>query len=454
MATHLLPALTEKDYEKFAKNLLEFSSTRRLIEYLTTLFDRYKDENPKFWPYLFVGFQKVRTAKFIHEDQEESIRSRIDREAELKSVKEKEVYVNKLLSDKVEEFLKAKRSEKYKLKQLPIIEKRFSKLDSLPDLKRKFYRPEILRLTRSLLRIAFEGDFTVEDICDLKMSSKASKEVLKILLKYYFTIEDTNNGDDLVLKSRNEKGQFIYYNKIIPTKKSKNSINLFHRAYIYHSARKIDGNSLFKGFQNFERNRFQAIAKYFDETDVEYALISNYLYRIGRLTEKTMEQHLGKTYSFGIDRQLYFETLKEILDRLTDEVAFIYFDGKNEAERKRIINDAASVLTTNDYTKEDTKIKFRCETTTVAYIVNALNNKFSSGLKFNAYSIGKSKLFFIPRFKIPSNHEFIGDSDFHLLNTANFNRSIGRFFKYSKNNGKIEHHHFRELRPIFSKYHL
>ena len=106
------------------------------------------------------------------------------------------------------------------------------------------------------------------------------------------------------------------------------------------------------------------------------------------------------------------------------------------------------MLTTNNYKESNTKVYFGCEKTTVAYILSAINRRFSYGNGLNPYAIERSNSFFVSTLKKPSQAIEQDISKFKQLRRDNLAKSLGRFHDYKEQTHKIEYKHLQAIEPL------
>jgi hypothetical protein len=446
--------LTPKDYGQIIEKAYQYRDTKRTEGYLDDLFTRLGKENPFFWANLFDAYGEHGNKSNLDYDNVTWVEQMRGSRERFASDTEQDAFIYELINKRIEEILEQHelKNRKFTLRHLPLLENKLQELWKLKGGRARFYQEQISILNGWLLKLAFEGGFSQHDIESLESGNR--KTVAKILVRYYFSIEvltkENDREEEVLFTVTEEPGKAIDYIKQPPSSKKNSAFEIFRKGYSYYTKYNSVGKAGFKRFQQFEVSRFKLVLKCFSEMDDEYAEVFKYLSKVGRMTEKEMGEQLKLEYSFGISRIQHAVILKELLSRLAEKITFLYVETKDKKCLEGVIENAVSVLTTDNYKKEKKQIKFACETTTVAYILNAISGRISIGISLNAYTIEKSGLFLVPTLKKPSDKldrskEFV----FKPLQRANMAKSIGRFSLYRKDKERIEYRHYEQLHPVF-----
>jgi len=437
----------------------EYEDKKGTTKHLDELFQQFGKKNPLFWPKLSEAFWKHGNKSDLSEDDINHIEYLQGSGDQFTSDSERDAFIYLLLSNRIDAELERRslRNRKFTLANLPLLDNILREWRQIKGIQAKFYRDKIDILTDWLLKIAFEGGFSRHDVEAVKTEDR--KAVAKVLVRHYFSIKargkETNEDEGLLITVTDKMGNHARYLRRYPGPRGTSGLEIFRKGYSYYTQNNIEGKTGFRKFQQYEISRFKAVLQCLSEIDDEYDHVSNYLKRIGPLTEKAMTKQLKIEHSFGISRIDHEDNLSALLTELTQAICFLCLGDKDEETKDAAIADAVAVFTTDNYVKEKREIKFGCETTTVAYILNAINDKFSSGSSFNSYAIGKCRLFFVPTVKKPSEQPGqCAALSFTPLQRDNIAQSLRRFDLYKKDEDKAEHLHYKQIQPIFKRFGL
>lgn len=448
--------LTDKVYGLIIEGAYEYKKKKDTTEHFDELFKEVGGKNPLFWPKLFEAFWEYGNKSGLSDDDMGALEYLQGRGERFTSDVERDAFIYELVTKRMEEELEKRsfRNRKFTLSDLPFLDNILLELRKLNKLRGKFYRPQIDVLTDWLLRLAFEGGFSKHDIAAIKIEDR--KAVVKVLLKHYFSIrmfaKENNRNEEVFFATISKSGDNIDYIRLYPNTRGNSALEVFKKGYSYYAQNTPDVKAGFKKFQQYEKNRFKGVLQCLSEIDDEHALVSNYLSRVGAMTEYEMTKKLKLEYSFGFSRIDHRATFYRLLDELTEKINFLWFDDKGKGSREEAIENAVFALTTENYKKEKREVRFCCETTTVAYVLNAINDKFKP-LAFNSYVIGKSGLFMVPTVKKPSEQPDKRSAfKFKPLKRDNVAKSLLRFAIYRSEEDRAEYLHYQQIQPIFKRF--
>jgi len=434
--------LTEEEYITLANKLYEFRDKYKLKKYLEKIRAKYSNEDVSFWPNLYTAF-KEHAVKFQMWDTEiELISSGIHEITHLENEKEKQVYIDDLLTKHLEVYTESRQLKNliFKLEDFPLIDSRLQKTNNASGISTKYYINERSILISKLLNVAYNGSFEKRDITE-----GMDKEALKTLVKYYFKVfakkRSSSPENEKVFFNVNIAVEDIAY-KTISIEETKKVFSRMHKNVSEH---KKNSASNFSYFQSWEIARWKVIQGRFDVRDSEWHLLKRYLYHLRNLTKKDLDKSEGESKSFGIDVKCS-EALRLFLTHLNKEINFI-----DTSQKGNSIGNAVDVLTSNNYLQPPNKIYLGCKTTTAVWILNLINDKFSDQSRLNQYAIGKSKCFLVS-FKKHSNRLLHSKEDkFIHISRENFAQSLRRFNMYKQEMKEPEIGDFNKIIPIFKK---